>query len=159
MTEAERLWVEKRGDKAGRQTAFEWLDYQGKLTAQHLSQRYLVLYNAAGTNVSAACFDRRSCPLPFVVDHTLYWAAFSNETEAHYVVAILNAEITNLAIKPFRSRGLLGERHVHKKVLELPIPTFDHNNNAHVEIARLSVRAGTKQSNPCNPRIFLRQAR
>src|SRR5207253_3731715 len=40
MTEAERLWIEKRGDKADRQTAFEWLDYQSKLTAQHLSQRY-----------------------------------------------------------------------------------------------------------------------
>ena len=141
MTEAERLWVEKRGDKADRQTAFEWLDYQGKLVGQHLSQRHLVLYNAAGTNISAAGFDRHSCSLPFVVDHTLYWAAFSNETEAHYVVAILNAESTNLAIKPFQSRGLLGERHVHKKLLELPIPTFDHDNDTHRRVAELGAKA------------------
>jgi hypothetical protein len=141
MSEAERLWVEKRGDKANRQTAFEWLDYQGKLTAQHLAQRHLVLYNAAGTNISAAYFDRRSCTLPFVVDHTVYWAAFSNETEAHYVVSVLNAETTNLAIKPFQSRGLLGERHVHKKLLELPIPTFDHNDDVHLKIAELGAKA------------------
>lgn len=144
MSDVERTWEEKRGEKADRETAFTWLDYQGKLSAQHLSQRHLVLYNAAGTNVSAAHFDRSSCGLPFVVDHTLYWAAFSDENEADYLCAILNCEATNLAIKPFQSMGLLGQRHVHKKLLELPIPTFDHENERHCVIAHLGRAARTK---------------
>ncbi len=46
-------------------------DYQGKLTAQSLRQQHLVLYNAAGTNVSAAYFTRGKEQIPFVVDHKL----------------------------------------------------------------------------------------
>jgi type I restriction-modification system DNA methylase subunit len=43
MHEVERLWAEKRGEKADHETAYEWLDYQGKLTAQYLKQRHLAL--------------------------------------------------------------------------------------------------------------------
>jgi hypothetical protein len=139
--EAERLWVEKRDQKAARMSLLEWLDYQGKLTAQDLRQQHLVLYNAAGTNVAAACFDRKSCSLPFVVDHKLYWAAFSDPNEADYVAAVLNSDTANKAIKPFQSTGLLGERDIHKKLLELPIPTFDHENEKHQALAKLGKQA------------------
>ena len=60
MQEAEELWDSKRGGKSEKQTVYEWLDYQGKLTAQLLSQRHLVLYTASGTNVSATYFDSRA---------------------------------------------------------------------------------------------------
>jgi hypothetical protein len=73
-----------------------------------------VLYNAAGTNVSAAYFDRRKYPR-FVVELKLYWAAFSNRAEAHHVTSILNSKRANRAIKPFQSTGLLGERDIEKK--------------------------------------------
>ena len=96
-------------------------------------------YNAAGTNVSAGMFrPHRYDPLPFVVDHTLYRAAFSNETEAHERWWECNAENYKPCYKTFPIQRAMGEWYVHKKVLELRIPTFDgHNNNAHVEIARL----------------------
>jgi SAM-dependent methyltransferase len=51
MEKAEKLWDERREDKAKRQTVYEWLDYQGKLRSQNLDERHLVLYNAAGTKV------------------------------------------------------------------------------------------------------------
>jgi len=56
-------------------------------------------------NVSAAYFTRGEEQIPFVVDHNLCWAAFSDPREAHYVVAILNSETANRAIKPFQSTG------------------------------------------------------
>jgi len=141
MDRAQAIWVEKRREKAARHTLIEWLDYQGKLTAQSLARRHLVLYNAAGTNVSAACFDRQTNPLPFIVEHKLYWAAFSAETEAHYVTAVLNSSIANKAIKPFQSTGLMGERDIEKKLLDLPIPEYNPRLAEHRELARLGRQA------------------
>lgn len=141
MSSAEQLWTAKRGDKAGNQDAYEWLDYQGKLSAQKLAQRYLVLYNAEGTNVAAAFFDRSEHPLPLIVEHTVYWAALASRGEADYLCAVLNSEVVNLAIKPFQAMGLLGERHIQKKLLELPIPTFNHEDRKHMKISELGGKA------------------
>lgn len=69
MEKAEKIWKDKRGQKAGVQTIYEWLDYQGKLTAQALDGESIVLYNAAGTNVCAGSYNRADFPLPFVVEH------------------------------------------------------------------------------------------
>ncbi|HEY2392744.1 MAG TPA: N-6 DNA methylase [Candidatus Angelobacter sp.] len=140
MQTAEKLWGEKRGDKADKQTLYERLDYQKGLTIQSLSHRHLVLYNAAGTNVSAAYFDRAEHSR-FVVEHKLYWAAFSDVREAHYLVAVLNSETANQAIKPFQSTGLMGERDIEKKLLELPIPIFDQKNRAHQRLSELGAKA------------------
>lgn len=141
MHEAESLWNAARKQKAERQTVYEWLDYQGKLTDQNLSHPYLVLYNAAGTNIAAAVLARCSLSMPFVVDHTLYWAACGTEEEAHYLAAILNSNVPNDEIKPFQSLGLMGERHIHKKVLELPIPSFDEKEPHHRKLAELGAEA------------------
>jgi len=143
MKSAEDLWKSKRGNKADKQTLYERLDYQRELTVQSLAHRHLVLYNAAGTNVSAAYFDRKKHPR-FLVEHKLYWAAFSNQREAHYVVAVLNSQTANELIKPFQSTGLMGERDIEKKLLELPIPTFDHDNAKHDRLAELGIAAWKK---------------
>lgn len=141
MLTAEEIWNDKRKEKADKQSLYERLEYQGGLSAQHFSHRYLVLYNAEGTNVAATFFDRHSYALPLVVEHTVYWAALANRNEADYLCAVLNSQTVNLAIKPFQATGLLGERHIQKKLLELPIPTFDHENKAHTDIAKLGVQA------------------
>jgi len=140
MKEVGEMWAARRGEKSGKQSAYERLDYGKGLSVQNLRQSHLVLYNAAGTNVSATYFDRNQHPR-FVVDHKLYWAAFSSHQEAHYVSAILNSETVNAAIKPFQSAGLLGERDIHKKLLELPIPTFDTANPKHRRISELGLIA------------------
>ena len=131
MHEAETLWNAARKQKAENQTLYQRLDYQRELTVQNLKHPYLVLYNAAGTNISAAVFHRHSLPTQFVVDHKLYWTPFDTEEEAHYLVAILNSNVPNDDIKPFQSLGLMGERDIHKKVLELPIPVFDQKKSNH----------------------------
>jgi hypothetical protein len=141
MKEAERIWNGKREDKASKQNLYERLDYQKELTRQDLSQRYLVLYNHSGQNVAAAFFDRDTQKVPFVVDVKLYWAAFSNPDEADYVSAVLNSETVNAAIKPFQSVGLLGERDIHKKVLDLPIPQYNPDDAKHRKIAELGAKA------------------
>ena len=84
------------------------LNYQNKLTNQDLSAPYLVLYNAAGTNISAAVFARKDCPQTFFVDHKLYYYATKKRSEADYLAAILNAQVVNELIKPFQSVGLAG---------------------------------------------------
>lgn len=141
MEEAENRWKAKREEKAGRQDVYEWLDYQSKLTNQDLSARFLVVYNAAGTHLAAALVDRKKIALPFVVEHKLYWSACESEEEGHYLAAVLNAEAVNQEIKPFQTRGLLGERDIEKKVLELPIPVYDGSKATHRRIAELGRRA------------------
>ena len=142
MRHVEEHWNRHRGNKSDRMTVYEWLDYNGKLTSQDLSLPYLVLYNAAGTNISAAVFSRKDCPGTFFVDHKLYYYATRSRAEANYLAAILNASVVNELIKPFQSVGLQGERDIHKKVLELPIPLFDAKTPEHVALAKLGAEAG-----------------
>lgn len=140
MEQAEEIWKKKRGAKTSH-TLLEWLDYSGKLTAQSQSHRHLVLYNAAGTNVSATYCDRQALSLPLLVEHKLYWAAFNNAGEARFVAAVLNSASVNDAIKPFQSTGLLGERDIEKKLLDLPIPLFNPKNATHLKLSELGSAA------------------
>ncbi|MGC9293543.1 MAG: N-6 DNA methylase [Acidobacteriaceae bacterium] len=140
MEQAEKIWNEKRGAKTSH-TLLQWLDYSGKLTSQSPAHRHLVLYNASGTNISATTIDNARLPLRFVVDTTLYWIAVKELSEANYLAAILNSEVVNKAIKPFQATGLLGERHVHKKVLDLPIPLFDPKIATHRKLSELGSEA------------------
>lgn len=141
ISEAESIWRDRRARKADRTSLQDWLDYQSKLTKQSFSSRFMVLYNAPGTNMSSTFFDRRTLDLDLVVEHDLYWTAVATRQEGHYLAAILNSNITNDQIKPFQAGGLLGERHIEKKVLDLPIPKFDEKNNAHIRLAALGAAA------------------
>jgi hypothetical protein len=46
-----------------------------------------------------------------------------------------------------QARGLFGPRHVHKKVLELPFPKFEKNNQLHIELADLAEKCTEKVRN------------
>jgi hypothetical protein len=75
-----------------------------------------------------------------VADAKTYFYDTDNEEEALYLCGFLNAPTIDKLIKPMQSRGLFGERDIHKKVLELPIPKFDPKNKLHknlVELARI----------------------
>jgi hypothetical protein len=129
MAQVEACWVDKRKDKATRQTVYEWLNYHNKLTNQALTANFLVLYNAAGTNLVAVVVERDSLRAPFIVESKLYWCSCNNRAEADYLAAVLNSNLVNQQIKPFQTKGLLGERDIHKKPLELPIPQFDMDSS------------------------------
>ncbi|HEX5425408.1 MAG TPA: N-6 DNA methylase, partial [Candidatus Acidoferrales bacterium] len=138
---AEEIWRDRRRNKAAKQTLYQRLDYQRELTRQLVSQRHLVLYNAAGTDVSASRFDRDAHPLRLIVEHKVYWAVVEDEHEADYLAAFLNSEAANEAIKPFQSTGLWGERDIEKKLLDLPIPMYDESAPRHKTLAELGEKA------------------
>jgi len=94
--------------------------------------------------VSGSSVNGRKFPLPLIVDHKLYWVACDSEAEGHYLEAFLNSEIVNHEIKPFQSLGLLGERDIHKKVLELPIPKYKSINERCRNISSLGKEANNK---------------
>ncbi|MBS1767903.1 MAG: SAM-dependent DNA methyltransferase, partial [Acidobacteria bacterium] len=154
MRKAEGIWRDKRGSKADKQSLHERLDYQRELTRQSFLDKHLVLYNHSGTNVSATYFDREPQSPPFIVDVKLYWAAFDTKEEAIYLATILNSEAVNAAIKPFQSMGLLGERDVHKKVLDLPIPIFDPENLLHQKLLLIGSEAHQKAAIALNDPSF-----
>jgi hypothetical protein len=141
MKQVEAIWIERRTDRSGDISVYQWLDYQGKLTNQQLTDRHLVLYNAAGTNLSATYVDRETVDLPFVIDHKLYYCSCASAEEGHYLASILNSSAVNEAIKPFQSMGLIGERDIHKKVLDLPFPLFDRKNPIHLKLAEFGKKA------------------
>lgn len=141
MKKAEDIWSENRTERSEGLTVYDWLDYQGKLTNQKLNHRYLVLYNAAGTNISASYLDRDELPLCLLVDHKLYWIRCANQDEGYYLTSILNSSAANEAIKPFQSMGLMGERDIHKKVLDLPFPAYNPEKAKVRDLVRLGLKA------------------
>jgi len=102
---------------------------------------FVVLYNAAGTNLSAGVYDVSSRSRMFYAEHTVYASVTQTLPEAFYLVSVLNCSTVNEIIKPFQSLGLLGERHIEKKVLELPIPQFDKTDKVYLRLAELGESA------------------
>ena len=141
MERAQAIWDEKQGVKAKRLSLLQRIDYQKGLTSQSYLNRYLVLYNAAGTNVSATFCDADALDLRLIVEHKLYWGAFAKAEEAHYLAAVLNSHSVNLAIKPFQSTGLLGERDIEKKLLDVPIPRYNPENHIHRTLSKHGAQA------------------
>lgn len=143
---AEQIWNELRGQKADSQDLYNRLDYQRELTTQSWRSTNIILYNAAGTHLAAAHLDLRSLDSWCVVEHKLYWFPCKSPEEGYYLTAILNSLVADEMIKPFQTLGLLGERDIEKKILELPIPVFSRNNSIHLELAELGKEA-TKKAN------------
>jgi hypothetical protein len=138
-------WFDKcdktHAKKAGveRGTLFESLNYNNKLLVQNPSARRWIVFNAAGTNVSAATVENTEL---FWADQRTYWYCPSSKAEGDFLAAILNAPSLNLIIKPFQSVGLAGERDIHKKILEL-LPKYDGSNSTMAEISKLGAEAKT----------------
>jgi SAM-dependent methyltransferase len=141
MEEAEQVWTKKRDKKAENLSLYERLDYQGNLTSQRLGDEHIVFYNAAGTNVSAVSLQRSDFALPVIAEHKIYWGTVASADEADYLTSILNSSLSNEAIKPFQSMGLMGERDIEKKLLDLPIPRFKPEDSRHAALAQLGRQA------------------
>jgi len=144
---AQTEWEERRGEKAERMDVLEWLNYRRKLTAQNPQARYRVLYPTSATYICACVVENR--PVEFeiggqrlrtkgiVASDVTYHLETDNEAEVHYLAAMLNAPIIDQKLKPMQARGQWGPRHIHKKVLELPIPQFDPQDAIHQRLAEL----------------------
>jgi hypothetical protein len=150
LQKAESIWTRKRGEKADKLDIYARLDYQRGLTSQSSKAKFKVLYNTSGTYLVSCIVNNGPREVSIngmslrtsgvMAEATTYFYDTNNEEEALYLCGFLNAPTIDKLIKPMQSRGLFGERHIHKKVLELPIPKFDPKNKLHrnlVELARI----------------------
>jgi methylase of polypeptide subunit release factors len=154
LLDVEKKWKEKRGEKAEKVDVYSWLNYQNKLTNQRSQVGYRVLYNASGTYLVASVVENRSRVVKVdsseikisgvIADVKTFRYDTSDLDEALFIAAILNAPIVDSLIKPMQSRGQFGERDIHKKVLELPLPKFRPKDKGHLELVRLAKQAQGK---------------
>jgi len=157
LKKAEEIWHKRRTKKSEKRfpSLLDRLNYNNLLTTQNPSKRYVVLYNATGTNLVSCVIDKP--PLPsfmangkevkpkgFIVDVKTWFFETESETEAYYLSAILNSEMINRLIKPLQPRGLFGARAIHRRPLLFPIPEFGGNNQLHVELADISKKCHEK---------------
>jgi hypothetical protein len=159
LEKAQEFWEEYATRRAlsDHPRVISWLDYRRKLTNQNPSKRYIVLYNTSGTNLVSCVIDRHSLPSfhvlratiqpkGFVADAKTYFYETNNENEAYYLCAVLNSNIVNDAIKPLQTKGLFGERDIHRRPFMFPIPQFDRNNPSHFRLVELSKKCHAKIS-------------
>jgi len=146
LDKVQKEWVKRGGAKAKKTTAIRYLDYRKKLTGQDPKTRFRVIYAMSGTHVCACVVDGKATDKAvgsglqhqgFVSDYTTYCLDAPSRQEADYIVAVMNAPVVDVAIKSSQAKGLWGARHVCKKVLDLPIPTFDPDKKEHVRLAEI----------------------
>lgn len=143
----EKAWTKRRSSKSERMSAVESLNYWNKLTDQNPKIKYWVLYNTSGTYLASSVVFREKIEFDiegqlikasgFVAETVTYFYETNNLNEAYYLSSMLNAPIIDKLIKPMQARGLWGPRHIHKKVLELPIPKFEPENEKHQQLAKI----------------------
>lgn len=133
---AAKAWDENRS-AATKLSFMEQINFQGKLSRQLGATAHRVVYSKAGTKLAAA---RISSPQS-VIDHKLYWMPARNIEEAQYLTAVLNAPVTTETVAEYQSRGLFGARDFDTYVWRLPIPTFNKDDNLHLEIVELAYQA------------------
>ena len=109
------------------------LNHQNKLTAQG-GNAWMVVYNAAGSRCCAAVVDARAYRNRFIAENQTYWLASDSADECHYLAAILNAKPPMDILRPFV------ERHIHTRILELPIPEFKPSRQRDMKLAALAKR-------------------
>jgi SAM-dependent methyltransferase len=142
VKEAERIWEKRK--KKGQPTLYKYINNYQKLTNQHPSEAFIVLYNKSGTNLVAAFLtpseSKKIGDLTvsgFVADNVTYRYYADTEDHALYLVGVLNSTIVNEAIKPYQSQGLMGERDIHRLPFEVcPIPIYDPRDDLHNQIVK-----------------------
>ncbi|MFA7421062.1 MAG: N-6 DNA methylase [Melioribacteraceae bacterium] len=141
---AENFWNIYRTEKNSKIGAVDYLNWQNKLKTQQVGLPYIVLYNASAKDANATIINRHELDLEFIVDTVTYCFYTNDEKEALYLTAYLNSNIPNMMMKDFQAKGLFGERHVHKKILDIYFPKFNEEEETHIRLAELSKAAHKK---------------
>jgi len=151
---AQRDWEKYATEKskANYPRIVSYINFRNKLTSQSPTARYRVVFPKSGKNLAATVISPNKIQetlfgIPIqgiIVEDTTYYYTTDDENEAHYLCAILNSDTINELVKPLQPKGSFGERHFHRRPLELPIPKFDPNNELHTQLAELSKRAHEK---------------
>ncbi len=156
LHKAQKMWEEKRGEKAEKMDIYGRLDRVKGITGQKPLAKYKVLYPTSATYLCGCVVEQRALKLEvegqelklqdFITDHKTYCFETNKKTEAFYLCTVLNSPMVDELIKPMQSRGLFGPRDIHKKVLELPITEFDSLNENHVKLVSLGEECTKKVS-------------
>ena len=140
-----RLW---EGNKAlaNNLNLLERLDYVHNLSSQLEWQRdagdrpVRVVYTKSGEPTAALLQDSET-----LVDHLLYWIPCGTIDEANYLLAVINSDALQEAVRPLMSKGQFGARDLHKHLWKLPIPEFDPAEELHVTLARGRGNGGSRR--------------
>ena len=144
------IWEKRRKSKM---SLIQRYDFHKLLSKQNPAEKFLVLYNASGTNLASCVLSLEDIDLSvfkrttqaFIVDYKMYFSALQRIAEAHYLCAILNSNYVNDTIKYYQSQGLFGPRDISRTPFEAcAIPIFVADNPDHLELARLSRAAHEK---------------
>ncbi|MEM1703669.1 MAG: N-6 DNA methylase [Zestosphaera sp.] len=151
LDKCQRHWESRRTEKSRDRfpRVIKRLNYNNLLSGQNPQKRFVVLYNASGTNIASCVVDRSNLPAfrinqvvikprGFISDYTTFFYETDDEDEAHYLCAVLNSNVINKLIKPLQPRGAFGERHIQRRPLMFPIPEFNRNDPKHVQLADIS---------------------
>ena len=115
-------------------TALNLLDqinFQHKLVNQFPLREHRIAYTGRGAIVTAA----RIADTTTVVDHALYWAPTASEAEGRYLCAVLNSRSLQERIRAGLSKGLYGERNIHRAPFTENIPEYDPDDVTHSNLA------------------------
>ncbi len=103
------------------------------------SDRCMVLYPTSADIMRAA----RTAAGGGFVGHTLFWKVAGSESEAGFLVSLLNAPCLRRAFADARESGRHFVQHPWRKV---PIPRYDANDRRHVRLVKLCAQAETAAS-------------
>jgi type I restriction-modification system DNA methylase subunit len=157
FTKAQKIWdankTEKSKDRFPKLT--DRLNYNNLLSFQHPNNRYIVLYNATGKNITSCIIDRLNLPQfevddylfspqGFVVDVKTWFFETNSKAEAFYLSVVFNSAYLNKLIKPYQPRGLFGARAIHRRPLQFPIPKFVEENDLHNRLASFGENLNTE---------------
>ncbi|MBU7046114.1 MAG: hypothetical protein HXS54_06715 [Theionarchaea archaeon] len=136
LEKTERIWKEERGKK-NQYTLNQWINYASKLSRQNPNKKHKVVYNETGKNIVSAVIHGQKHENRIILAKGVIYYETNDKDEAYFLCSLLNSSIINQIIKPMQAKGLFKERGVEKKVLELPIPQFNHKNDLHRKLAGL----------------------
>jgi type I restriction-modification system DNA methylase subunit len=153
------------------------INYQNLLVSQNINRKYILIYAKAGKYLVCSVLNRDSIPdfvigntkikpIDFIVESDTWFFMSDNEYEVHYLCSILNCEFLNKEVRKKQTKGLWGERDIHRRPLTFNIPQFDSSNIEHTKLAEISkkqheivkkIGPNIKEKSITGPRLRIRK--
>lgn len=135
-------WVSRASskyDEGNIGTLWSCLDTRSKLTNQALPQTGFIVCSGTGGEYVCAHYLKHS-EVDFdrlILDQTVNYYHTANESEAIYLVGLLNSASISNAIRGFQAEGNFGARHIHSLPYRM-IEPFDAGKASHQEVVTQS---------------------
>jgi hypothetical protein len=127
--EVNEIYKKKKKESSKIEDLFSNLNYWNKLTKQKSNKKFIVVYNASGSNLKSAVIENDEEKI--LIGSENYYFSTDSQNEAYYLSAIFNSPIFTKYIKLIKS-----SRHIHKRPFTFPIPRYDIKNEEHRILAK-----------------------